>query len=387
MAVVAITKSLPLWHRAIWGIWIFCALAFAFSAVTHQQRGGGRDFNAYYKAGERLLQGNPFYVDEVDYAFKYAPITVLPFGGVALLPHSVARWAYCFVHWAIACAIPWLLWGLLRTRAPSGTFWTGVAVAFLGSARFVDGEFRDSNFGLFVTMGLILSAYLVPRRRGTFLTPLAVALSVCAKVHSLVCLTVFRWRDRRTFQALALAGAVLVLIPNPWLWLKWWEQMRVTAKYQFVTAQGFTLQGFFPLASTFLGWESRSLIALSLAVPFGLWAFWRLPRFSLAEAARDPVRLFFASALWVLWALMSSPLPWQHTYSILWAIIPIAWVFATRYERRAILGLAVFLGLSPRDLVGDAIFVALESHQSVFLAILALWVLCVRIASRYKISQ
>lgn len=350
-------------------------------------RGGGRDFNAYYKAGERLLQGTPFYVDELDYAFKYAPITVLPFGVVALLPHSVARWLYCLLHWAIACAIPWLLWGLLRGRADPNVFWTGVAVAFLGSARFVDGEFRDSNFGLFVTIGLILSAYLAQLPRGGFLSPLAMALSACAKVHSLVCLAVLRWSDRRTLRALLVAGAVLLLVPNPWLWPKWWEQMQVSAKYQFVTAQGFTLQGFFPFASAFLGWESRSLVALLLALPFGLWAFWRLPRFTLEASRREPAALFFAAALWVLWALMSSPLPWQHTYSTLWAVLPTAWALATKGERRAIFGLAAFLGLSPRDLVGNAVFAFLESHQSVFVAILILWVLCVRIAARYKVTS
>ncbi len=379
--VAAITKR---WGLALW---IFCSLVFAFSAWTHQVRGGGRDFNAYYKAGERLLQGSAFYVDELDYAFKYAPITVLPFGARALGPQSVARWIYCLLHWSLACAIPVGLWGLLRSRTDAKTFWTGVAVAFLGSARFIDGEFRDSNFGLFVTSGLIASAYLILRPRFAWAAPLALAVSSAAKVHSLVCLITFRLRDPRTLRALILAAVILLFIPNPLLWPKWWEQMQLTAKYQSVTAQGFTLQGFFPLAARFLGWDARSLVSLVLAAPFALWAFLRLPRFSLAQAGRQPVLFFFTATLWVLWALMSSPLPWQHTYTLLWAIFPTAWVLASSGERKWLLGLAAFLGLSPRDLVGQRAFEIIESNQGVFLAILIVWVLCVRIASRYKLGD
>ncbi len=347
------------------------ALAIVASCFVHQAKGNGLDFAAYYKAAQRALEGESFYVDEASYAFKYAPVTISYFIPFGLLPYSTARWSYAFLHTIAALLIPWLLLRLIPKNVEP--FW-GLFFALLASFRFIDGEFRDSNVGLFVALSLLLGTLLLRNARFKSFGPVVIALGAVVKVHSLLGALAFEARnDPPTRRALFLSGFILFLIPSPLLWISWWEQMRATAVYTTFSPANFTLQGFYPFSAYFLGLNPLSHICLLTALPFGLLAWKLLPRFSLDSAAKDLVRFFLTLGSWVLLGLMSSPLPWQHTYSFIWAVFPLAYWTAKPKRKLVLAGIALFLAITPRDIIGNVAFSWLESRQSVFFAILIFW--------------
>lgn len=349
----------------------FVAIALAASCFVHQYKGNGLDFFAYYKAADRALSLRPFYVDEADYAFKYAPISLLYFVPFGFLPYTAARWLYALLHLTAALLLPYLGWKLF-TRKPA-PFW-GVFWGFVASARFVDGEFRDSNFGLFIALFLVGGTLLLRNPHRRWLAPTVMSLGAVVKFHSLLGVLAFRFRtDPKTRGTVGLAGLILLLVPSPLLWFKWWDQMQLTARYTHFSPESFTLQGFYPFSAYFLGLDPLSHLCLLTAVPFGVLAYFLLPRFSIDEAGEDPVSFFLTLGSWVLFGLLCSPLPWQHTYSFLWILFPVAFWAANPRQKAILIFLALCLGLTPRDLIGTQAFSWLESRQSVFLTLWMFW--------------
>jgi uncharacterized membrane protein len=52
-----------------------------------------------------------------------------------------------------------------------------------------------------------------------------------------------------------------------------------------------------------------------------------------------------------------------------------------------LLAIALFLGLSPQGIIGKAASFWVESHHSVFFAILLFWMLLLRQASRWRLRE
>jgi len=369
-------------QRRLWFAWAGVALVAAITLVScllHQSRGNGWDFFAYYKAALRWSQGGDIYTREAHYAFKYGAITAALFTPFAWFSYTTARWIFASLHLITALLLPWAVWRLawrdpaLKARLTPFTFPAMVGLGFLAGFRFVDAEFRASNVGLFITAAFVGAAWLGSLLGWARLSPLLLGLGAVVKVHTLVVLAVFRWNDRRTL--LALLGTVLALwlIPHPLSWWRWWEQMTAPEVAMHLTAERHNIQGFFIFANRFFGWDAGDLRCGVLAVPFGLWAWWRLPRFRLGDIPFQPAAFLLTVLAWALLAWMASPLPWQHTYSLLWVMVPLAWVQASAPGRKRIFWLALFLGLTPRDIVGKQLFLWLEGNQSVFLAILGFW--------------
>jgi hypothetical protein len=360
------------------------------SAITHQWRTEGLDFGAYYKAATRFAEGKPFYIFEGEYAFKYAPLTIWYFSPFALLSYTPARWLYALLHFAVAV---WIPWGIFRVfskeykEARALPWRSALLMGFLGSFRFVDGEFRDSNFGLFVYSAVVASALVVSRERSRWAAPLILSLGAVTKVHSLIGLAAFRLTDRKTLLAIAFALLVLAFFPSPWLWLDWWAQLSNTGNVIPLSPQNYNLQGIYPFAMRFLDWDAHSHRCLVLALPLALLAFRKLPRFSLGEAHRAPSHFLLTSSVWILLGVMASPLPWQHTYAVLWGILPIAFLLANHTERILLTSLSLFLCFSPRDLVGVPVQQFLEFNQSVFFAVLGIWFTALKIANRCVLAS
>jgi hypothetical protein len=142
------------------------------------------------------------------------------------------------------------------------------------------------------------------------------------------------------------------------------------------------LQGFYPLAILHLGFAQFTFWPLLLALPFALWAFLKLPRFSLDEVKTSPHKFLLSVSVWVLLGFLASPLPWQYTYSIIWILIPLAWVYASSLERKFLIGISLFLGLTPQAIIGKSNSMWLEQHQSIFGTILILWIILMKQSQR-----
>src|SRR5262249_39235244 len=137
------------------------ALLIVYSCFSRQWNSDGRDFLAYWRAGFRFVHGEPIYQNELYPPFKYAPVTALYFIPLSLLPYFVARWVYAFLHSGWVITLPFLACALLRrdsrvsARIDERTFFTALVVSFVGSFRFLDGEFHVSQVST-LALGIML---------------------------------------------------------------------------------------------------------------------------------------------------------------------------------------------------------------------------------------
>ncbi len=370
-------KYVPLAHWVLAGLG---GLVFIGSALYHQRNGGSLDFFAYYKAAQRFLSGQPFYVNESDYAYKYAPITIFYFLPFGLLPYTAARWAFALLQLGVVLSVPFLVKRLLGT--PKAITW-GTFFGFIGSLRFIDGEFRAGNCGIFLAAGLLLASLLMRSKSGRFLSLFVLGLSAVVKVHALICFAALRlFRDRTTLLSFAGVCLLILLVPSAALWPKWWIQMQETGRYAIFRHGDLNLQGFYALGFGLFEWNPLTNRSLCLAVPFALYAWLKLPRFTLGEAALNPPLFFLTLASWFLFALMCSPLPWQHTYSGLWLFIPVCWHLSTPWQKRLLAAVCVAIAITPVDIVGRPFARVFEGYQGVFACIFCLWLLFVSVADR-----
>jgi len=390
-----VTSPLSRLSRALSGKawpWIAAGLGLLIlvSAASRYLVADGHDFQAYYYAAQRLLHGESPYRYQVEYAFKYPAVFALAFAPFALFPYDVARTLYTILHAALALALPWGVWRFARGENTSPLlaprFRVGVIVAFVASFRFVDNEFQISQIGLWTfaaMLGGLACLRRAPRAAPTALGTTLFTLGAVTKVHSLVAFVAFgraaAWRRWAPYALLALA---VVLLPSPEHWLDWARQMKLTTPDLPTPPYARNVQGFYPMAVTLFGWSALGYAPLLLALPFFVAAFLALPRFDLADARSQPAALFLTVATWLTLGCLSSPLPWHYTYSFAWAVLPLSWAVASRAERRGLLALALFLGLTPKGIIGFDVAAFLEGRQSVAIVFLLLGLIFARQARR-----
>ena len=333
------------WMKFILGL---IAIIIVGCAVSRQAGGIGRDFQAYYKAGARVLTGHHPYVFEHAYPYKYGPAAVAPFLFFQLFEYHVARWIYCLFHIFATLAIPWLNLKIISSDKKlnitgSSYFWA-IVVGFAGSLRFIDGEFQTSQISLWIyaatiaAVTLLVSAKHVHRLAGVA----ALAMVSQMKIHSAIMWIalsqkLFARKNLRYFWPLVL----IFCLPNPAWWLEWARQIKDTTPLLPSNLSAINRQGFFGIAVLMLRWPEYGVGPWLLSIPFAVYAFLRLPRFSISELARRDYRLGTGATglaltllSWMLWGFMASPLPWQHTYSLLWGIIPLTWTLASTRQRQ-----------------------------------------------------
>lgn len=368
---------------------VLIALLILASCFSRQLNGAGWDFQAYFKAAGRILQGQSPYLYEKDFSYKYAPVIALPFTFFHLFSYEIARWVWAAFHAGVALACPYVLYKVLERDPHLGIskrvedFSFGILVSFMGTFRFIDSEFHVSQIGLWITMLLLLGALCLSyAEHSPGLTRLGLVLlsfGALVKIHTIALFAVFlKWRSPKTYLS---AGGILFLIallPNPAWWLEWVEHMKRSTRDLPMDMSSVNLQGFYPLAVLHLGMDQFSYWPLLLAAPFGILAFWKLPRLSLQEIPSQPHVFLLTISVWTLLGFMASPLPWQYTYCIAWVLIPLSWVTATRFERRVLIGLALFLGLTPQGIIGKQVSMLIEQHQSIFAGMFIIWILLLR---------
>jgi hypothetical protein len=377
---------------------VLMALLIVASCFARQLGGQGGDFAGYFMAAGRWLLGESPYVYERPFSYQHAPVIVLPFTVFHFLGFESARWVYAALHAFVALAAPYALYRVLETdtRLRIGSkpelFAMGLLTAFLASFRFIDSEFRVSQINLW-TMGILISGLWLLQNAGHRFVGRIVGLALLSlaslvKIQSAIFFITFaKWRSWKTWAAVFGVLVGVALLPDPRLWVDWAEQLRNTAYNLSTTTSASNLQGFYPLAVTRLGFKALSVWPVLLTLPFFAMVFFSTARYSLRDLQSAPLPVLLSISTWLLLGFMASPIPLQHTYSILWVLIPLSWVAATRRERRWILGIALFLGLTPQGIVGKVASDWLESRQSVFAAILVFWFILLRQASRWRIRS
>jgi hypothetical protein len=379
--------SLPLHLKIALGIIAFLLLASCFS---RQLNGLGSDFLAYFKAAGHLLEGQSPYSYEKSFSHKYAPSIAIPFTFFHLFSYETARWVYAAFHAIIALTLPYLIYTLLRSqqsfavREYKETYVMGILISFMGTFRFIDGEFHVSQTGLWmmgsIFLGLLCLQHFSKMWWGKFLGFSLMSLGALVKIYSSVLfLTFIKLKNLKTLLWISGVFIFWMLIPHPSWWLDWVNHLQRASFDLVISRSSGNLQGFYPLAFKTLSFAQFNIPAFVLALPFALWAFYKTHRYSLNDIATKPLEVLLSLHVWLLWGTMASPLPWHYTYSMLWSLIPLMWLAASPIERRWILGVCMFLGLSPQGLLGKEISSALESNQSVFIAVFILWFVLIQV--------
>lgn len=388
-------KNLPL-HLSV--ALVLMGLLILASCFSRQLSGNGWDFEAYFKAAGRWLGGNSPYFYEKDFSYKYAPVIVLPFTFFHLFSYDVARWIYAAFHAAVAVSLPYLLFHILKrdTRLKLGekpeVFAMALIIAFFGSFRFIDSEFHISQIGLWIIWALLVGVWTLQRVGnrvwGRVVGLSFMSLAALTKIHSsMFFLTFLKWRSWKTWLWVGGVFLVVASLPSPHMWLDWVEQIRRTTYDIPIHADSNNLQGFYPFAVIRLGMHQFGPQPLLLVIPFFVIALFSTSRYSLRDLGHAPLPILLSICTWLLLGFLASPLPWHYTYSILWVILPLSWVAGTPRERRWLVGITMFLGLSPQGIIGKPFSMWIENHHSVFIAILLFWLVLARQSARWRIRS
>jgi hypothetical protein len=174
------------------GLTSFALLTYALSRPV------GVDVAAYWKAAERLREGQPLYVPGEPNAsdlYRYAPWFAVAWIPLTYLPHDavVAAWVGLMIAAALVSTVP-LLW-----RGPAG--WAAFAV-------FMPIQLQGAVFGNVQPLLVLMLMWAVERRSG----PLWIAVGASLKATPLALALVYAGRGewRRAGWA-ALFTAVLVV--------------------------------------------------------------------------------------------------------------------------------------------------------------------------------
>lgn len=385
-----------------WMKFILGAIAFVIiaNAVSRQMgSSANRDFEAYYRAGARVLAGQNPYVVEYDFPYKYGPATIAPFLFFQLFSYDVARWVYCILQTLVVLGIPLINLVLLaRARLETlnaRTYFWGLIIGFAGSLRFLDGEFRTNQISTSIYLSTIVAILLLSSSKQwrNYLGVGVLAMVSQMKIHSTVMWYALTKRLFSKRNLLLLVPAVILyLLPSPVWWLEWARQIKETTPLLPGTVHSFNRQGFFGVAVIMLRWQEYGVGPWLLSLPFAVYAAIRLPKFSLSEiknVSHENMLIALALTLlaWMLWGFMASPLPWAHTYSLLWGILPLMWCAGTRQERQWIFCSVLGLAISPKAIIGEHMAHVFEGYQGPFFLILTLWLVLVSQARRHALAK
>ena len=377
--------DIALFYKVGLGIIVLLILASCFS---RQLNGGGWDFKAYYKAAGRILSGVTPYVYERDFSYKYAPVIGLPFTIFHLFSYDIARWVYAAFHSLLAISLPYLLYRIVKhdwaehnstqRLELKENFVMGVFISFLGTLRFLDSEFFVSQIGLWIIGGILLGIHILQRLPNNNLAKFIglgfVSLASLIKMHTmLICLSFAKLKDAKGLLWIAGVFCFFALLPNPSYWLDWAAHMKKSTFDLPMNKSSVNLQGFYSFAVLKLGMNQFSLQPMLLALPLGILAFLKLERFTLSDIPKSASYILLNVSIWTLLGILASPLPWQYTYSILWVLVSLSWTLGNSIERKWIFAVSLFLGFSPQGIIGKSASYWLESHQSVFFAVLVFW--------------
>lgn len=392
------------WHYIL-GLGLLAALVLV-SCFSRQLSGNSWDFLNHFRSAGLMLEGLSPYSNT---HFQSLPLVALPFTVFHGFSFENARWIYAGLHALCALSIPYLLFkllqseGKLRDAARLEKFCTGVFVAFIASFRFLDNEFFVSQVSLWVMFGILLCFFTLSEMRtstnktkksllmGAFSVLLTMATSF--KLLSLLCLISFS-KHLKLRQMIVLASVFLFLnvLIYPSYFIEWTVGFTSRLASAEVYQQSLSQQGLFPLIYKFTQSQTTAfnvaLLTLFCSIGFSITAM----KAAFREARKNmhtPLNhtVILESGFWMLLAYLASPFPWQYSFSILWMLIPVAWVSGNKIDRRILLACSLLLGLTPKGIIGTEFASVLEGYQFVGFLLVVILVTTGRILKRRSLAH
>jgi len=195
---------------AVLGVAAGIALAVPVGSRQHV----GDDFHVFWQAGCNFATGAPLYHDSLPGArpLKYPPFAAMVFVPLALFPLPVAGVVMSLVNLALWVAAVWLTCEILRRTGPPGRLRLALGLGFILSAQYFLDNFHhvQMNEVTFVLALIGIKAYLDGRdvaAAAAFVAATAIKLTPVFFVAWLV----IRGGRRATLAAVALAIACVVV--------------------------------------------------------------------------------------------------------------------------------------------------------------------------------
>ena len=133
-------------HRLLQLAWIAIGVYLVALGVAAVLRSQG-DFNVYYRAGARVLHGEPIYRLDESSHFLYAPIFAIAFAPFAALPLRAAQLAWYLISATSLIALilgsARMLFGRARALSPAL-----IVVPVILSARFINNNIEHGQINL-----------------------------------------------------------------------------------------------------------------------------------------------------------------------------------------------------------------------------------------------
>jgi hypothetical protein len=198
-------------HRLVQLAWIAIGvylLALGVAAVLRVQG----DFNVYYRAGTRVLHGDPIYRLDESSHFLYAPIFAIAFATFAALPLRAAQFAWYLVSAyslvAVILGSRRMLFGRARKLTPAL-----ILVPVILCARFIDNNIEHGQINL-PTLALTVWAIVLGEEDRAIASGAMLAAAILIKpfaaLAALFLMLEGRWRP---ILFSAVFGIILLIAP------------------------------------------------------------------------------------------------------------------------------------------------------------------------------
>ncbi|MFC2098439.1 glycosyltransferase family 87 protein [Bacteroidota bacterium] len=176
------------------------------------------DFQVYYRAAERILDGQNLYkiVSDGHYIFKYSPVSAVYFIPLSLLPLTVAKVIYWLASSAAFCIVLALFFRMgdpLKTIGGPARQNLLYLITFICLGAFLELEIHLGQVNIFILILLVVSAYS-SRQNRPLVSGLLLAISVFLKPFGLILFAYYLYRSKfRESIYFLLFTAVLFFLP------------------------------------------------------------------------------------------------------------------------------------------------------------------------------
>ena len=190
------------------------AAAFALALPVGRRQHVGEDFHVFWQAGRNFATGAPLYHDSLPGArpLKYPPFAAMVFTPLALFPLPVAGVLMSLANLGLWVAAVWLTRDILRRTGPPGRLRLALLLGFVLSAQYFLDNFHhvQMNEVTFVLELLGIRAYL-DRRDVMSAAAFVVATAIKLTPIFFVAWLVIRGRRRAALAVVPLALACVAV--------------------------------------------------------------------------------------------------------------------------------------------------------------------------------
>lgn len=388
------TRS-ALWIRRL--AWLLFLLLPLVGGIRVWMLDGYSDFDVFYKASERLNSGawSEIYTQTDGIGlFRYSPFMFPLFWPLTWLPHVVAREIWFIFQLVCLAGGMGFLSRISRTLYPGTKGSTILALAFLGSLRFIWDSILIGQVSGLMFFGLSAGLYGWTQNQAT-LSAAGLFIPTTLKIAPGLQYLLLLFQDIRFLRRMFVPTAALAIGSLLGVWIlsgslpqvtelltTWWRVLTTvietdspTSRYLFYGHYGSqTLNSAFIRLLPRFGVDAEwaKILWIIFSVPIGvltLW-IWINGKFRTTEAKG------LAYSLGILTHFLI--IPFTFKYTLVFLMIPLFWMIphwrSSRFLRGSLVFCALTLSLPGKDYVPDSLFFGMQEWSLPTLAILLLWI-------------